>query len=308
MIGDTPFGRITTDGEHELRTSDEVIVKSSPVLDATNKTLRVKVISGVEQLTISQEGVGYSSELPPTYELISTTGQDFKIELERTEAGAVKKANIINSGSGYDSTNPPQLRVSHPQRYKKASYFLSFIDEAAGIISINDVQVADDRTIYVVGERNLTDGDTCGVLAKFNSDGRLLWKRTLVPTVPAAQPKSLRWKSLHVENSNPHNIYVIGETVPNISQLSHNPDVVVAKYTSGFDNANNPDGIIQWQRDIAGISGSTRRDYATYIRLDQDGRCMIGGYTDANSLAPDDMWVALLDLDGSMMELSLIHI
>ena len=301
MLNDSPYGRITTPDEHELRANDEIIVDSTPVLDDTNKTLRVKVIAGVEELTISQEGVGYSSELPPTYELISTIGQDFKLTLERTEAGAVKKANIINSGSGYDKNNPPKIRVSHPQRYKKASYFLSFLKEATGIVSINDVQVADDRTIYVVGERNLADGDTCGVLAKFNSDGRILWKRTLVPTVPSGA-KSLKWKSVYIENSNPHNIYVIGETVTNTINLTHNPDIVVAKYTSGFDNANNPDGIIQWQRDIAGISGSTRRDYATTIGLDQDGRVMIGGYTDANSLQPDDMWVALLDIDGSMME------
>ena len=302
MANDTPFGRITTPTEHELRVGDEVIVTSNPILDSTNKTYRVKVISGVEQLTITQNGVGYSSELPPTYELITDSGQDFQLNLVRTEAGGVSQADIINSGSGYSDTNPPQIRVSHPQRYKKATYFLSFIKEATGILSINDVRVADDRTIYVVGQRDLTDGDTCGVLAKFNSDGRLLWQRTLVPTVPNAQPKSLKWNSLYVENSNPHNIYVIGETVPNITNLTHNPDVIVAKYTSGFDNANNPDGILQWQRDIAGISGATRRDYATSIALDQDGRVMIGGYTDANSLYADDMWVALLDIDGSIME------
>ena len=29
---------------------------------------------------------------------------------------------------------------------------------------------------------------------------------------------------------------------------------------------------------------------------------MIGGYTDSNSLYADDMWVALLDIDGSIME------
>ena len=301
MTNDVPYGQITTAEEHELRVNDEIIVKSTPVLDDTNKTLKVKVIAGVEQLNITQEGIGYSSELPPTYELISSIGQDFKLTLERTEAGAVKKANIINSGSGYSVANPPKIRVSHPQRYKKANYFLSFLKEATGTVSINDVKVAEDRTIYVAAERNLTDGDTCGILAKFNSDGRLLWQRTLVPTVPAG-PKSLRWKSLYVENSNPHNIYVIGETVTNITNITHNPDIIVAKYTSGFDGNNNPDGILQWQRDIAGISGATRRDYATTISLDQDGRTMIGGYTDANSLQPDDMWVALLDLDGSMME------
>ncbi|BCU96864.1 MAG: hypothetical protein CM15mV13_3280 [uncultured marine virus] len=140
------------------------------------------------------------------------------------------------------------------------------------------------------------------MLAKFNSDGRLLWKRALVPSLPASGTKNLSFKSLYVENSNPHNIYVIGELSPNTTSIVYNPDIVVIKYQSGFDNANNPDGIVQWQRDIAGISGTTRRDYATSIHLDQLGRVMIGGYTDSNSLSPDDMWVALLDLDGSVME------
>ena len=299
---DLPYGRITTPDEHELRVGDEIIVTSNPILDETNKTFRVKVVAGVERVDVTQSGLGYSEELPPTYEVVSGAGQDFKLEIPRTEAGAVTKVNIINSGSGYDEDNPPEIRVSHPQRYKKAGYFLSFLKEAASTTTINDIQIADDRTIYVCGQTVSDDGNVAGLLAKFNSEGIMLWKRTLIPTVPAASAKSLSWKALTIENSNPHNIYVIGETVPHTTNLSRNPDVVVAKYKSGFDNANNPDGIIQWQRDIAGISGSTRRDYATSIRLDQDKRIMIGGYTDANSTAPDDMWVALLDLDGTIME------
>lgn len=302
MSNDEPYGQITTDGEHELRVGDEVIINSTPILDETNKTFRVKVISGVEKVDVVQAGLGYSEEIPPTYEVITSQGQDFSIELPRTEAGGVNKVNIINSGSGYDEDNPPEIRVTHPQRFKKAAYFLSFLEENNSVTTINDIQIADDRTIYVCGKTSVENGDTAGVLAKFNSDGRLLWKRTLIPTVPNAQDKSLVWNSLYVENSNPHNIYVVGETIPNVGNLTHNPDVVVAKYQSGFDNANNPDGIIKWQRDIAGISGSTRRDYATTIRLDQEGRVMIGGYTDANSTSPDDMWVSLLDLDGSVME------
>ena len=299
---DLPYGRITTATEHELRLDDQIIVTSTPILDDTNKTFKVKVISGVERVTIDQEGLGYSEDIPPSYEVITNSGQDFNININRDEGGAVRTVDIINSGSGYDKDNPPQIRVSHPQRFKKASYFLSLLTEAGSTVTINDIKVADDRTFYVAGQTTVVDGNTAGVLAKFNSDGRLLWKRTLIPTVPANSDKSLSWKAVHIENSNPHNIYVIGETVPNVGNLTHNPDIVVAKYQSGFDNANNPDGIIQWQRDIAGISGSTRRDYASDIRLDQDGRVMIAGYTDSNSTAPDDMWVALLDLDGSMME------
>ena len=302
ITNDRPYGRITTATEHELRVDDQIIVNSTPILDDTNKTFRVKVIDGVERVTVDQEGLGYSEDIPPTYEIITDSGQDFNIDINRDEGGAVRTVNIINSGSGYSETNPPQIRVSHPQRFKKATYFLAFLKEAGSTLTINDIKVADDRTFYVCGKTTVAGGDTAGVLAKFNSDGRLLWKRTLIPTVPATDDKSLEWKSLYIENSNPHNIYCIGETVPNISNLTHNPDIVVAKYRSGFDNANNPDGLIQWQRDIAGISGSTRRDYASSIRLDQDGRVMIAGYTDSNSTAPDDMWVALMDIDGSVME------
>ena len=86
MANDVPFGRITTPTEHELRVGDEIIVTSNPILDSTNKTYRVKVISGVEQLTITQNGVGYSDELPPTYELITDSGQDFQLNLVRNRS------------------------------------------------------------------------------------------------------------------------------------------------------------------------------------------------------------------------------
>ena len=146
MSGDMPYGRITTPTEHELRVGDEIIVQESPILDSTNKTFKVKVIPGVENVTITQTGLGYSDDIPPTYELISSQGQDFQLTLNRTEAGAVNSANIVNSGSGYSPTNPPQIRVSHPQRFKKASYFLAFLKEQSGIVSINDLQVADEPT------------------------------------------------------------------------------------------------------------------------------------------------------------------
>ena len=152
MANDTPYGRITTPDEHELRVGDEVIVQSTPIIDDTNKTFKVKVIAGVETVTVTQAGSGYSEELPPTYEVISSTGQDFRIDIPRTEAGAVNTVNIINSGSGYDKDEPPQIRVSHPQRFKKATYFLSFLKENASTTTITDVKVADDRTIYVCGK------------------------------------------------------------------------------------------------------------------------------------------------------------
>ena len=85
-------------------------------------------------------------------------------------------------------------------------------------------------------------------------------------------------------------IYLIGETESQ-STAANNPDILVAKYESGLDNANNPEGILRWQKEIAGVSGSTRRDYAGDIYLDDEQRVYICGWTDTNSPDPDDIWV-----------------
>ena len=302
VVNDTPYGIITTDGEHDLREGDEIIVNSIPIIDQTNKTFRVKVVSGVEDVVIDQEGLGYSEDIPPSYEIISSTGQDFKLDIIREESGAIKNVNIINSGSNYSVDNPPEIRVSHPQRFKKASYALAYLQEQASITTINDIAIAEDRTFYVVGQSSEEEGDTAGVIAKFNSDGRLLWTRTMLPLQPATAAKSCIFNRIYVQNTNPHSIYVFGEVRPNLTNPNHNPDLIIAKFESGFDGFNNPTAVIKWQREIAGISGSTRRDYASAVTLDQDGQIYIGGWTDTNSPSPDDMWICLLDVDGSVKE------
>ena len=299
---DIPYGIITTDGEHDLREGDEIIVNSIPIIDQTNKTFRVKVVSGLETVTVEQEGLGYSEDIPPTYEVISSTGKDFQLDIVREESGAVKKVNIINSGSGYDKNNPPEIRVSHPQRFKKASYALAFLKEQTSITTINDIAIAEDRTFYVVGQTSEEEGDTAGVIAKFNSDGRLLWTRTMLPLQPATGAKSCVFNRIYVQNTSPHSILVFGEVRPHLINLTQNPDLVVAKFESGFDGFNNPTAVIKWQREIAGISGFTRRDYASSITIDQDGQIYIGGWTDTNSPSPDDMWICLLDVDGTVKE------
>ena len=136
MVNDSPLAKITTTGEHDLRVNDEIIVDSIPIIDQTNKTFRVKVVSGVETVNISQQGLGYNDDIPPTYEIVTGTGQDFKLELVQLESGAVNTVNIINSGSEYTPSNPPEVRVSHPQRYKKANYALTLLDESSGIEKI----------------------------------------------------------------------------------------------------------------------------------------------------------------------------
>jgi len=306
IIDDLPYGRITTVDEHDLRAGDEIIVDSIPIIDQTNKTYRVKVVSGVERVTVSQEGLGYSEDIPPTYQVVSGSGQDFALSITREESGAVKKVNIINSGSGYDENEAPEIRVSHPQRFKKAQYALSVLKENSSgenrVCKIVDVAIADDRTFYVVGHADDVSGDSGGLIAKFNSDGRLLWTRTMLPLAPATGDKKCIFNRIYIENSTPHNIYVVGETIPNSTNLTHNPDLVVAKYRSGFDGLNNPTAVPVWQREIAGISGATRRDYISSVTIDEDGQIYVGGTTDTNSPSPDDMWIGLLNLDGSVKE------
>ena len=305
MSGDSPLAKITTADEHDLRVGDEIIVDSIPIIDQTNKTFRVKVVAGVETVTISQQGLGYNEDIPPNYEIVSGTGQDFRLQLVREESGAVNNVNIINSGSAYSASSPPEVRVSHPQRYKKANYALTLLDENSSIekiVKIKDIAIADDRTFYVVGEADDLDGDSAGLIAKFNSDGRLLWTRTMAPLQPASGNKRCVFNKIYLENTSPHSIYVVGETIPNSVNLTYNPDLVVAKYTSGFDGFNNPTAVPVWQREIAGISGSTRRDYITSLTIDSDGQIYIGGTTDTNSPNPDDMWIALLDTQGAIKE------
>ena len=55
---DIVYGKITTDGNHELYVGDEVIVTSTVIPDNTNKTYYTKVVSGIEDIVIDQEGVG----------------------------------------------------------------------------------------------------------------------------------------------------------------------------------------------------------------------------------------------------------
>ena len=79
--------------------------------------------------------------------------------------------------------------------------------------------------------------------------------------------KKAEFIKLKVDSSQENDvIYVTGQTYdPN--NAVYNPDIWLAKFESGFNNANEPDGILQWQKAIAGISGSTRRDYITTICL-----------------------------------------
>ena len=300
IIGDRPYGVIVTNANHDLRQQDELIINSSPVIDNTNKNFKVKVVSGIERINVSQVGVGYNEDIPPTFELITAAGQDGQLEIVLENTGQINKVNIINSGNGYDPENPPQIRVSHPQQFKKTRYWLTEYMEATGIIEVNDIKVTSQRYTYICGKITEADGDESGFLAKFDDLGQRIWERTLIP-INANQKRAEFLKM--VINDAPENdlIYVTGQT-KNPDNDTFNPDIWLGLYESGFNNANDPDGILKWQRAIAGISGSTRRDYVTSIALDQEQRIYLCGYTDTNSVDPDDMWIIQCGIEGDLVE------
>ena len=300
IIGDRPYGVIVTNANHDLRQQDELIINSSPVIDNTNKNFKVKVVSGIERINVSQVGVGYNEDIPPTFELITSSGQDGQLEIVLENTGQINKVNIINSGNDYDPENPPQIRVSHPQQFKKTRYWLTEYMEATGIIQVNDIKVTSQRYTYICGKITETDGDESGFLAKFDDLGQKIWERTLIP-INANQKRAEFLKM--VVNDAPENdlIYVTGQT-KNPDNDTFNPDIWLGLYESGFNNANDPDGVLKWQRAIAGISGSTRRDYVTSIALDQEQRIYLCGYTDTNSVDPDDMWIIQCGIEGDLVE------
>jgi len=301
IIDDVPYGKIVTAGNHELIAQDEIIVNSKVITDNTNKVFYTSVVTGVNRIDVLQDGLGYNQQIPPTYEIISENGQDveFDIILDET-TGKVSQVDIINSGFGYDVDNPPQIRVSHPQQFKKTYYWLSEYYEDAASIEIFDSVVSSERHIYVCGQLTQQNGDSSAFVAKFSDLGSLIWDRTLLPS---ASRKVARWKSIYLDeiSEEDHLIYLLGETESQ-SNDSYNPDILVAKYQSGFDNANNPEGIVRWQKEIAGVSGGTRRDYAGDIYLDDEQRVYICGWTDTNSPDPDDIWVMQLNNLGDVIE------
>lgn len=301
-VGDDVVATITTETNHGLTIGDSIIIDTEPALDTNFKNFTVQLVAGIENISIVQEGVGYSPDIPPEYELITSQGQDALLNLNLQSQGTIKSVDIINSGNSYSVQSPPQIRITHPQIFKKANYFVTEFDEASGRVEWFDSHVTEDRSVYACG-RVVQGTDTLAILAKFNNDGRLLWKRTIIPSYPSAAAKNAVWKRLVVQEASPHIIYVIGETIQNTTNVTYNPDILVAKYISGFNTQNQPDGIIQWQKEFGGISGPTRRDYATAIDWSYDLQVLvIGGYTDTNTVSSNDMWFIILNTLGDVVE------
>jgi hypothetical protein len=299
--GENTIATITTEDDHGLVIGDTVIIDTEPALDTNYKNFKVKTVAGLEDVVVLQEGIGYNVDIPPEYELITQSGQDAVIDLVLNQ-GKISKVDIINSGNGYDVDDVPQIRVTHPQIFKKANYFATEFDVNGGRVEWFDSYVTEDRSIYLCG-RLIQTVDKVAILAKFNNDGRLIWKRTLTPLYPSAGAKDAVWKRLVVVDTNPHTIYVIGETVQNTVNITYNPDILIAKYVSGFNAQNQADGIIQWQKELSGISGATRRDYASAIAWSTElDALVLGGYTDTNTASGNDMWFMLMNELGDVVE------
>ena len=174
----------------------------------------------------------------PTFELITTQGQDGVLRMNLQNTGQVQTADIVNSGNGYDPENPPQIRVSHPQQFKKTRYWITDYLEAAGKLTINDVVQSQDRYTYICGSVTEADGDQAAILAKFDDLGQLIWDRTLIPQ--NANQKRAEFIRMTLEESEENDlIYVAGQTYSPDNDV-YNPDIWMGLYESGFDNAAAP--------------------------------------------------------------------
>ena len=129
----------------------------------------------------------------------------------------------------------------------------------------------------------------------------MIWDRTL-ETI-SGNTKTARFNQMYLDERAENDIiYVVGETEYDNVSGNYAPDILFVKYESGFDNANNAEGQVRYQKEIAGVSGTTRRDYAMGVTLGEEERVYICGYTDTNSPDPDDMWVIQFNEDGEMRE------
>ena len=301
IINDRPYGVITTSENHDLIAGDEIIVNSEPITANTNKTFKVKVVSGIEDVTVDIPGSGYTATIPPTYELISNNGKDGEFSINLRSDGVADSFNIINSGNGFDINDPPQIRVSHPQSFTKTRYWLSEYLNDGGTLQVHDSTITSKREYYVCGSLEETeDDDMLGILAKFDVNGDVLWVRTLLPN--NAGVKRMEFVSLYVDDTEENDaIYVAGQTYdPN--NAAFNPDIWFGKYISERDAQNAPTGTLQWQKSIAGISGPARRDFVSDIYLDQNKSIYLVGYTDTNALDAMDIWVIQSNNDGDIKE------
>ena len=114
------YGILQTSTPHNLKAADQVFVDYTPIMANTNKEFIVRQYRGIEEIIVNQTGSGYNTDIPPTI-VIDGDGVDGKVQAVVDSVGAIKKFNILNSGSNY--TQNPRVILSHPQVFKKADYY-----------------------------------------------------------------------------------------------------------------------------------------------------------------------------------------
>ena len=280
------YGVLQTANPHNLEVDDSVFVDYTPLMDSTNKQFVVRQYKGIEEIVINQTGSGYNSDIPPTI-VIDGDGTDGRLEAVVTSVGSIETVNILNSGSGY--TSNPRVILSHPQIFKKADYYVSYINNN-DYVKVNDIFVNDDKEVYICGITQDSSQNEVGFVAKLSATGVKEWEKTLESTTGQNYTE---FQKIYVDGSN---VWVAGINKPNSNVLTaYNPDIIIAKYTEAVNGLS---ATLAFQRAYSGISGSTRSDNITALTKYSDTRMLVGGYTNTNSSSPYDAFIASVDTSG----------
>ena len=282
------YGVLTTEEPHNLSVGDTVFVDYTPVMDNTNKQYTVRQYKGIEEIVINQTGSGYNEDIPPVITIDSASGEDGSLQAVVDAVGAIKKVNILNSGSGY--TSNPRVILSHPQIFKKADYYVSLINNN-DYVKINDVFVNDSKEVFVCGKTKDSSDNVVAFVAKLSATGVKEWEKTL--ELGTGQQYA-EFQKVFVDGND---IWVVGNNQPNTSVLdAYNPDIILAKYVQADNGLS---ATLSFQKGYAGISGSSRSDNVTSLVQYSSTRFLIGGYTDTNSANPYDAFLASIDTSGN---------
>lgn len=285
-------GIITTAVQHNLEVGDKVEVITQPQMEPVSKTIKMITVAGLEKVQVDTTGIGYSSDIPVEIEIESENGKDAEIIPSITTTGVLNDIKIVNSGNSFDDI--PRIRISHPQIQTRSNYYTVTLTSGQEISVLNSI-VLDNKEVYVVGSIKSSNGDTHGFVAKFNSEGFLIWQRTLSSIQPSQETKSCVFNGIAKDGNS---IYVIGTTRPNpVLSNSFNPDIIVVKFT---ENASGTSSTINWQRQYGGISGTNRADYATDITI-YNGNILVCGYTTTNSNHTNDAIVMYIASNGDTL-------
>lgn len=286
-------GVIQTVNPHNLVVGDKVNVTTTPLMEPTSKTVFVRSIKGIEKISIDQEGIGYDPENPPQIQIESSSGQYAELVPVVSQSGIISNINIKNSGDGY--LQDPIIRIEHPQTKKKSDYFYSTHSEDINLVINNSVVSDVDKATYIVGRSKTTDNHTHGVIQKLNSEGALIWSKSLSSNQPGSGSRYCEFTSI-CKNGN--EIFVVGITRPNQSLYdAYNPDIIVAKYT---ENDAGTLATLTWQRELAGISGITRSDYATDV-INVGDNLVVCGYTNTNTTSTFDGFLIYMNPSGDVI-------